>query len=189
MSEQNLEFHPVIPERWEDFVAVFGQNGACSGCWCMYWRKPRSEWNLGTKAINRTEIKAVIDSGRVPGLLAYVEGVPAGWVSVAPRSEFPTLERSRVLYPVDDQPVWSIVCFFVHRKFRRVGLMRPLIDAAVDYARSQGADIVEAYPSDPGRKMGSTDIYMGVASTFLEAGFVEVARRSPTHPVMRKNSF
>ena len=152
----------------------------------MYWRKPRAEWDKGTKEINRAEIKAIVDSGRIPGLLAYVDGVPAGWVSVAPRSEFPTLNRSRVLFPVDDQPVWSIVCFFVHRKFRRAGLMRPLIDAAVDYARSKGAEIVEAYPTEPGRKVASMNIYLGVASTFLEAGFVEVARRSPNHPVMRK---
>lgn len=186
MSDSQLEFHPVTPDRWEDFVAVFGNNGACSGCWCMYWRKPRSEWTKGAQFENREEIKAIIDSGRVPGLLAYVDGIPAGWVSVAPRGEFPTLNHSRVLYPVDDKPVWSIVCFFVHRKFRRAGLLRPLIDSAVAYAHSQGAVIVEAYPSDPGRKVGSTDIYLGVASTFLDAGFVEVARRSKTHPVMRK---
>jgi GNAT superfamily N-acetyltransferase len=186
MADQKLAFKPVTPARWDDFVTVFGQNGACSGCWCMYWRKPRGEWNKGTKELNRTDIKAVVDNGHIPGLLAYVDGIPAGWVSVAPRGEFPTLDRSRVLFQVDDKPVWSIVCFFVHRKFRRAGLMRPLIDAAVDYARSQGAAIVEAYPMDPGRKVGSTDIYMGVITTFLEAGFIEVARRSKTHPVLRK---
>jgi GNAT superfamily N-acetyltransferase len=127
-----------------------------------------------------------MDAGHIPGLLAYVDGVPAGWVSVAPRSEFPTLNRSRVLFPVDDKPVWSIVCFFVHRKYRHTGLMRPLIDAAVAYSRSQGGDIVEAYPYDPGKKVESASIYLGVTSTFLEAGFIEVARRSPTHPIMRK---
>jgi GNAT superfamily N-acetyltransferase len=187
MTDKIMDFHPVTPDRWEDFVEVFGQNGACSGCWCMYWRVSRQEWSKGTKEINRAAIKAIIDSGHVPGLLAYLDGVPAGWVSVAPRSEFPTLNRSRVLFPVDDQPVWSIVCFFIHRKYRRTGLMRPLIEAAVDYARSQGAKIVEAYPYDPGKKVESASIYLGVTSTFLEAGFVEMARRSKTHPVMRKS--
>jgi hypothetical protein len=98
MSDLKPEFHPVTPEYWDDFVTVFGQNGACSGCWCMYWRKSRGEWNQGTKDVNRAQIKAIIDSGRVPGLLAYVGGIPVGWVSVAPRDEYPTLNRSRVLY-------------------------------------------------------------------------------------------
>ncbi len=132
------------------------------------------------------EIKALVDAGREPGLLAYVDGVPAAWVSVGPREEFPTLNNSRVLAPVDDQSVWSIVCFFVHRKFRRTGLMRLLIDAAVDYARSKGAKIVEGYPTEPGRKVGASSVYLGVTSVFIEAGFVEVARRSANHPVMRK---
>lgn len=187
MAEQLLTFHPVTPDRWDDFVTVFGQNGACAGCWCMYWRNTRKTWADFDKERNKTGIKAMIDAGREPGLLAYVDGVPAAWVSIGPRGDFPMLANSRILAPVDDRPVWSIVCFFVHRKFRRAGLMRPLIDAAVDYARSKGAQIVEAYPRDPGMKVAASSIYTGVISAFLETGFVEVAKRSTLQPVMRKH--
>lgn len=152
----------------------------------MYWRASGKAFSSISKEQRRLGIQALVDSGREPGLLAYVDGTPAAWVAVGPREDFPTLNNSRILKPVDDQPVWSIVCFFVHRKFRHTGLMRPLIDAAVEYAHSKGAKIVEGYPTEPGRKVEASSVYLGVTSTFLEAGFVEVARRSANHPVMRK---
>jgi GNAT superfamily N-acetyltransferase len=186
IQENQITIHPLTPDRWDDFVTVFGQNGACGGCWCMYWRASGKAFTTSTKEQRRLGIKALVEAGREPGLLAYVDGLPAAWVSVGPRGDFPTLNNSRVLAPVDDQPVWSIVCFFVHREFRHKGLMRPLIDAAVEYARSKGAKIVEGYPTEPERKVGASSIYLGVTSAFLEAGFVEVARRSANHPVMRK---
>lgn len=186
MDEHQIAFHPLTPDRWDDFVTVFGQNGACGGCWCMYWRASGKAFSAISKEQRRSGIKALVDDGREPGLLAYVDDVPAGWVAVGPREDFPTLNNSCVLARVDDQPVWSIVCFFVHRKFRRKGLMRPLIDASVEYAHSKGAKIVEGYPTEPGRKVEAGSVYLGVTSAFLEAGFVEVARRSAHHPVMRK---
>jgi len=186
MTDTQLTFHPLTPDRWDDFVTVFGQNGACGGCWCMYWRASGKAFSASTKEQKRQGIKALVDAGREPGLLAYVDGQAAAWVAVGPRKDFPTLNNSRVLAPVDDQPVWSIVCFFVHRKYRHAGLMRQLIDAAVDYARSKGAKIVEGYPTEPGGKVEASSLYLGVKPVFLEAGFVEVARRSAHHPVMRK---
>ena len=185
MSFQNFEVHPLTPDRWDDFVTVFGQNGACGGCWCMYWRTHSKDWASKIKEPNRLAMKALVDSGREPGLIAYVDGAPAAWVSVGPREDFPTLNNSRILKAVDDQPAWGIVCFFIHRNFRRKGLMRPLIDAAVEYAHSKGAKIVEAYPTEPEKKMESSSLFMGVIDPFIEAGFVEAARRSPNHPVMR----
>lgn len=186
MTERDLKFHPLTPDRWDDFVAVFGQNGACGGCWCMYWRTPRKDWAKNIKEINRAAIMSLVDAGHVLGLLAYVDGKPAAWVSVGPREDFPTLNNSRILRPVDDKPVWSIVCFFMHRKYRRTGLMLPLIDAAVQYARSQGAEIVEAYPYEPEKKVESSSLFLGVTAPFIEAGFIEAARRSSNHPIMRK---
>jgi GNAT superfamily N-acetyltransferase len=188
MVDQQLTFHPVTPDRWDDFATLFGKNGACQGCWCMYWRSSHKKWLTQSNDFNKAGIKSLIDTGREPGLLAYVDGVPAAWVSVGPRGDFPMLATSRVLAPVDDQLVWSIVCFFVHRKYRRMGLMRPLIDAAVEYASSKDAQIVEAYPRDPGMKVAASSIYTGVTSVFLDAGFLEVARRLKTHPrsILRK---
>lgn len=178
-------FTPLTPARWQDFETLFGKNGACGGCWCMWWREPRSEYSRLAYEGNRQAMQALVSSGRVPGLLAYLAERPVGWCSLAPREEFSVLERSRVLKRVDDQPVWSIVCFFVARPYRRQGLTLRLLQAAVEYARQNGARIVEGYPVDkPGKFMALED-FTGTASTFRKAGFVEVERRSPARPIMR----
>jgi GNAT superfamily N-acetyltransferase len=123
----------------------------------------------------------------VPGLLAYSDGAPAGWVSLAPREEFGRLNRSRNLKAVDDQPVWSIVCFFIHRKHRNQGVASRLVEAAVEYAREHGAAAVEAYPYDTGEeRVQSSSIFTGVMGMFLTAGFEEIARRAPKRPILRK---
>ncbi len=136
-------------------------------------------------------MQALIEGGETPGLLAYwksQEGAtPAGWVCVAPRSSFPRLQTSRILKPIDDQPVWSIVCFYTARKFRRQGLALQLIEAAVEYARQNGAHIIEGYPVEPkSGNVSAPSIYLGTTSAFHKAGFTEAARRSATHPVMRR---
>jgi Acetyltransferase (GNAT) family. len=188
MSESSpVHCLPLTPERWPDFERLFGPNGACGGCWCTWWRIPRADYSRLSYDEKKNITRTLVQSGKVPGLLAYLDGVPAGWVAVAPRSEFPTLDRSRVLARVDDAPVWSINCFFIDKHYRRNGLMSVLIEAAVAYAKAQGAEIVEAYPVDPVGKTESGGLYYGVADTFKKAGFVEVARRSEHHPVMRKS--
>ncbi len=180
-----LAFHPLTPERWADFEDLFGANGACAGCWCMWWRKTRAAWQQSAYADNHAAMRALVHGGNVPGILAYVDGAAAGWCSLGPRSEFPALDRSRNLKPVDDRPVWSIVCFFIRRGYRRKGLMTALLGAAIDYARSQGAATLEAYPVDRVGKVETLSDFTGVASSFRKAGFVEVARRAPTRPIMR----
>ena len=127
----------------------------------------------------------LVQSGVEPGLIAYADGVPAGWVTIAPRSEYVRLETSQILAPVDDQPVWSIPCFFINRNYRKIGMTDKLIAAAVDYARGKGAKILEAYPYEGTEKMTALTIFTGVASTFRRAGFVEVARRSEHRPILR----
>jgi GNAT superfamily N-acetyltransferase len=150
MSEQmtNLTFQPVTPEYWKDFETLFGKNGACAGCWCMWWKLPRAEFDQKRGNGTRRAIKKIITSGQEPGILAYDGDQPVGWCAIAPREAYPRLEQSRLLKPVDDQPVWSIVCFYVARKYRRQGLTKQLITAAIELARSHGASIVEAYPID-----------------------------------------
>lgn len=181
-----LDFHPVTPERWKDLETLFGERGACGGCWCMWWRLKRSEFEKHKGAGNRTALKRIIDSGEVPGLLAYAHGQPIAWCSVGPRETYPVLERSRILKRVDDQPVWSVVCFVVAKPFRRKGASVNLLKAAVEYAKEQGARIVEGYPVEP-KKASMPDVfaYHGLSSAFRKAGFVEVARRSETRPIMR----
>ncbi len=184
----SFSFHPLTPDRWPDLEALFGPRGACAGCWCMYWRQSRKDFEQMKGEPNRLAFKALVTSGDVPGILAYDGERPAGWVSLAPREAFPTLKRSRILKPIDEQPVWSVVCFLVHKDYRRRGLTVELLRAAEKFAASQGARILEGYPEEPkSAHAPAVFIYTGVASAFLQAGYEEAARRSPARPVMRKS--
>ncbi len=187
-EDLQLTFHPVTPDRWGDLEALFGPRGALGGCWCMWWRVTRAEFETQKGEGNRQALKAIVEAGRVPGLLAYHQGRPVGWVSVAPREEFGVLQRSRTLKPVDDQPVWAIPCFFIHKDYRGQGMSARLIEAAAEYARSQGAAHVEGYPIEP-QTDAVPDLYAytGFVSTFKQAGFAEVARRSERRPIMRRS--
>ena len=152
----------------------------------MWWRLPRSEFKQNQGERNKETFKKIVDSGEVPGILAYMKDQPVGWCSIAPRETFPKLRRSRILKRVDGKPVWSVVCFFVSKAFRRKGVSVGLLKAAVDYATEQGAKIVEGYPVEP-RKNRTPDpfAFTGLASAFRKIGFVEVIRRSETRPIMR----
>ena len=123
----------------------------------------------------------------VPGLIGYEDGVPVAWVSLGPREDYAKLRRSSVMKPVDDRPVWSIVCFFVDREARGRGLSSRMLRAATDYARSRGARLVEAYPVDKDQRSHPDDMFFGAKSIYDRAGFREVARRKPTRPVVRKS--
>jgi GNAT superfamily N-acetyltransferase len=131
-------------------------------------------------------MKSLVDAGGVPGLIAYEDDRPVGWISLGPREDYEKLARSPVMKPVDDRPVWSIVCFFVDQKARGRGVSEALLRAAVDHARSRGATLLDGYPVDkPGRSQ-SDFLWFGAKRIFDRAGFREVARRTPTRPVMRK---
>ena len=185
-SNLKIKFHPATPDRWADVEELFGERGACGGCWCMYWRFPRSQWSASKGLKNKNAFKKIVSSNRQPGVIAYNGTEPIGWCAIAPREEFTGLAKSRVLKPVDDAPVWSITCLFVKKPFRRRGVSINLLRAAVDFAGQQGARIVEGYPATPTmEKTPDPFVYMGVPSAFSVAGFKEVARRSPTRPIMR----
>jgi GNAT superfamily N-acetyltransferase len=181
------EFHPVTADRWPDMETLFGKNGACAGCWCMWWRIRRSQFEKQKGEGNRKALKALVKNNSVPGILAYIDGKPVGWVCAGPRDDFPVLDNSRLFKRLDEEPVWSIVCFFVARPYRRSGMTRKLIDAAGKYARQKGARILEAYPVEPQKKnMPDLFAYTGFSSAFRKAGFQEIIRRSETRPMMRK---
>lgn len=152
----------------------------------MWWRLKRSEFAKRKGAGNRRALKKIVESGEVPGILAYAGGEPVAWCSIAPRERFPLLERSRTLKRVDEQPVWSVVCFFVARPFRGKGITVPVLRAAVKYAREHGAEVIEGYPMEPKRgRMPDVFAWTGFAPTFRRADFVEVLRRSESRPIMR----
>lgn len=185
-SRPSISIQPLTPERWRDLESLFGPKGAFGGCWCMWWRQTRREYMANRGETNRRALKSIVDAGQVPGLIAYVDGEPAGWCSVQPRDAFPALDRSRTLKRVDDEPVWSVVCFFVGKRYRRRGVTTALLKAAVDHAARAGARIVEGYPVDPAEGgMPDPWAYTGLVSAFRKAGFVEVARRGK-RPIMRR---
>lgn len=187
MTVEELAFKPVTEREWPDLQALFAPPGVQHGCWCMYWRTTRAEFQRHYGEDNRLAMERIIASGKVPGILAYRQGEPVGWCSVAPREEFPVLDRSRTLKRIDEEPVWSIVCFFISRPYRRQGMTAALIDAAVQYARANGATVVEAYPLLPENSADPRyQLYTGVASTFARLGFREAARRSRIRPIMRR---
>lgn len=185
-TDLTIKIHPVTTTLWADFEKLFGAKGACGGCWCMLWRLKRAEFEAGKGEKNRRAMQALITAGRIPGLLAYVDGKPVGWCSVAPRAHFPALENSRILKPVDAQPVWSISCLFVEKSFRRQGISVALLRAAIDYVKQRGGKIIEGYPTEPKKdRMPDVFVWTGLASAYQKAGFVECARRSATRPIMR----
>jgi len=151
----------------------------------MYWRIKRSECQKQFGEGNKQALKELIESGQVPGILAYLNERPVGWCSVAPREQFQVLDRSPTLKRVDDEPAWSIVCFFVSKPHRRKGLTKFLLEAAIEYARDNGARIIEAYPLTKNAKHLPIERHTGVISTFEEAGFKEIIRRSKRRAIMR----
>ena len=184
----DCRFKPLTPDRLADAEAVFNDCGDASKCWCAYWYLANADFRAGWGRRNLGFFRRLVRQGPPPGLLAYIDGAPAAWCGVAPRENFDRLNRARNLAPVDERPVWSVNCFVVAKRFRRQGLLRRLVEAAVDHARRQGATLVEGYPVDRAlrKNPGSGDLYTGTLAAFLDEGFVEAARRAPTRPIVRK---
>jgi len=183
-----FDVKPLTRDTWGDLVELFNRPGAsiARGCWCMYYRKKGAGADADQAAKNRRGLRTLVGRGTVPGLIAYDDGRPVGWISLGPREDYQKLERSPVMKPVDDKPVWSIVCFFIDSKERGRGVAKVLLNAGMDHARANGATLLEAYPVDKDRRSVSEFLWFGTRSMFERAGFTEVARRKPTRPVMRK---
>lgn len=178
-----LVVRPLTPDLWPALEDLFGDKGACNGCWCMYWRigaayrkTPRDE--------NKRAFRAVVRRGPPPGLLAFDGDVPVGWCQLTPRAALPLIDKAWRLARVDDAPVWSLSCLYVRKEYRRHGVTSVLIEAAVKAAKRAGAPALEAYPFD--RSVSPSATGTGFASTFARAGFETVARRVPARPIMRK---
>lgn len=176
---------PLTVECWGDLLQLFGPRGACGGCWCMAWRLRRTEYERGKGGTNRQRFYDLVKSGAPVGVLAYRGIEPVGWCAIGPREDLLALQNSRILRPIDDKPVWSISCFFVPRGHRRCGVSKRLVQAAVEYARSQGAKTLEAYPHDLEKDAIDTFVWTGVLATFRGLGFRKVARRSAKRPIIR----
>ena len=187
MRTAKLAIKPLTPSRWEDLERLFKASGTCRGCFCMYWRRRGKEYSEGWAGKNRTAFRRIVKGGPPPGLIAYEGKEPVAWCALAPREEYTRLQYSKVLGPVDEQPVWSVSCFFVTSGHRGAGLTVQLLRAASEYARSRGARVIEGYPTDTrGKRTSSAWVYTGLLQAFEKAGFREVARRSKTRPIVRR---
>ena len=157
----------------------------------MFWRQPHAQHHQQGSQERRAALRVLTESELAPGILAYSGGQAVGWCAVGPRADFAALERSRILRPVDDLPVWSIVCFFVAKPARRQGVSLALIRGAVAFAQAHGGQVVEAYPNDlespgfAGRRLTGAAGFEGNAATFRAAGFQEVKRASASQLIMR----
>jgi GNAT superfamily N-acetyltransferase len=182
-----FEAHSLTIDRWKDFEQLFGERGACGGCWCMWGRLTAKQYDQGRGEKNKRAMKLLVTKGAEPGILGYLNGVPIAWCAVAPRADYPRLATSRIFAPLDDKPVWSIVCLFIAKEHRRAGVSSKMLKAAVAFAKSKGAKIVEGYPHDIGKKLEpDAFVWMGMMSAYEKAGFKEAARRSAKRPVVRK---
>ena len=192
-----LDIRPVTANRWPDLERLFGPNGAYSGCWCMFLRESAKQFDANCPnggLANKVQLEEIVRSGAVPGLLAYDDDAPIGWVSVSPREEYVRVLRSPVHRPIDELTgVWAIVCFFIAKNARGKGVADALLAAAIDHAKAGGARIIEAYPIDPvghspPRKLPrqpAAQMWRGSIAQFERAGFGVVARRKPAKPIVR----
>ncbi|HEX6220619.1 MAG TPA: GNAT family N-acetyltransferase [Acidimicrobiia bacterium] len=178
----SLTCFPLTEDRLGDMETVFGERGVARRCFCMHWRRP--DGGYGDERDNRDRFADVAFDGPPAGLIGYVDGEPLGWVQIGPRSHFPTLGRSRLLKAVDDLDPWTINCFVVKAGERSRGIGRGLLAGAIEYAKHQGAEVIEAYPVD-GHRESLVDYFTGTLGMFSEHGFTEILRRNDTRPIVR----
>lgn len=182
------EFHPVTRQRWPDLVQLFEQDRNPRFCWCQAWRASSSDFKAMKPPDRRERLESLVRAETPVGILGYVRKEPRGWCSIAPRDTYERLKRSRNFAPADERPTWSVMCFFLHKEVRGKGFSSELLQSAVEYARSAGAEVIEGYPfepSSPGDRPKSYS-HLGMISTFQKAGFEEVGRVSPERPIMRR---
>ena len=179
-------FKPLTEKNWLDFENLFGERGACGGCWCMSWRLRSADFEKNKGMRNKKEMKNLVANKEQIGIIAYHYKEPVGWCSFAPREIFLRLNNSKVLSPVDGEKVWSITCFFIKKEFRRKGLSTELLNAVIEFSRKKKAKILEGYPTVPySKNIPAAFAWTGIPQSFLKAGFTEVARRSKSRPIMR----
>lgn len=182
-----LIFEPLTQKNWDKFVQLFGKNGACGNCWCMYYRLSKTEYHIGkAEEGNKRAMQEIVNSGKPAGLLGLYEGQAIAWCAFAPREDFVKLEKSRVHKRIDDKPVWSIPCFFIDKNLRRHGVSVALLKGVINYAKENGIKVIEAYPTIPTQeKLPDSFAWIGLFKSFERAGFEVADRTSKNRPMVR----
>ena len=182
-----LTVEPLSKKNWGKFIELFGVKGACGNCWCMYYRLSKSDFQEGKiDEGNKNAMKELVWNNQPAGLMALYEGRAIAWCAFAPRENFSKLGRSRVHKRIDDKPVWSIPCFFIHKDFRRQGVSVQLLKGVINFAKQNRIKIVEAYPTIPTKDiLPDTFAWIGLYKSFERAGFEIVDRTSKNRPMVR----
>lgn len=192
-----ITVEPAALLPWSALETVLASTGESRHCWCRWWLTTNAEYDALTDDDRRERAHADHATHEPRGLLAHRDGVPVGWVGVAPRADYVRLPRTKLVASGTPHPdfadptIWSIVCFTVAPAARRTGVARALLTAAIAHATAGGASRIEAYPVDTdaptasGRPPSSDDLNTGTLSLFTAAGFVEVTRPKPTRPIVQ----
>ncbi|MER8636996.1 GNAT family N-acetyltransferase [Mesorhizobium sp. M0954] len=187
----NTTIAPLVPELWADFEDLFGRQGACYGCWCTHFRLSPAARRASNRERNKDHIKARIEAGPPPGLLAFEGGQAVGWMQIGPRADVPEWNnQGRGSAPIDpadasDLGVWAISCFFIHTKARGKGLSHRLVQGGIEFARENGARLIEACPIDLSKDSRSIGLFVGSSRVFDKAGFQRLVERKPGRPLVR----
>lgn len=181
-----IEVRPASADTWPDVERVMRTPGDPEKCWCLIFRVPREDWDGRPVELNRDDMRALVEAGRRPGLVAYDDGEPVGWCSVAPLADYVRLASSPYIAearPDGDDPTgrWAVTCFVAVPSARGAGLVETMLAAAVEHARSNGATGLEAIPLDVANAEHVTadELYGGTLSAFEQAGFERLAQLGP----------
>jgi GNAT superfamily N-acetyltransferase len=181
-----IKFEPLSSSNWPQFEELMGEKGGWGGCWCMWFRLSKKEFDANKFAGNKNLIKKIVKTGKPTGLIASIDKQPVGWIAFAPREDYIRIENSRSLKRIDEKPVWAITCFFIKKEFRKQGFSTRLIRGVIEYARKEKIKTLEAYPVIPySDKAPASFLWTGILSSFLENNFTIVQMNGKTKAMVR----
>ncbi len=183
----DIQIEPLTPQNWQSFEELFGEKGACGNCWCMYFRRSKADFVEGKfDDGNKNAMKELVWQNKPTGLIGFIEDKPIAWCALAPRADYPKLEKSRIHKPIDDKVVWTITCLFIDKRYRKQGVSIALLKKVIEFAKVQKVAILEAYPTIPTQKtLPDSFLWIGVYSSFEKAGFTIVNNKSVNRPMVR----
>ncbi len=184
-QNNHLSFQALNSANFKDFEYLFREKGACEGCWCMQCRLPTDEFEASKGEGNRLAMKALVESGRIPGIIVYNDNEPVGWCSLGNREDFPRLPKSHEVKIIDEQ-TWIISCLFIRKDWRRRGIKRTLLKHLITYCQTKGAKVLESHQCNSSfSKYPDNFAWTGIEKAYEAVGFVKVDEPLDKRPIMR----